>query len=286
MSEDLTYCVRGCVQPCRCDECAASDRPVHAPISRRATDGYLCRGCADRLRMWIAEIPDLYATLDLYEAPATEDAGRLHSAAVSGSPALIRLDVLALQDPRTSASMIPYPGAEPIPWDGRLYVPDEIGTWALLLAEEHHIDAPIGTLYQAAGLLTRHFDALAASPWVDECYDAMRDIARLLKTAHGVERPQAIGRCTNVYERDGKTITCRASIYAGEAGSKARCQSCGQRYDGQQAMLARIQTERDDREAGSGPSDAAPSDSSRRRVRRKAGHDPAVGETRLSASAS
>lgn len=251
-----------------------------------AKRGYLCVADADRLAQWIADIPDLYTTLNPYEAPAGEDAGRIHGAAVSGSPALVRLDVLALQDPNTTASMIPYPGAEPIPWDGRLYVPDEVGTWAALLCEEIHTETPIGTLYQAAGALRRHFDELVASPWVDECYDAMKGIMRLLQNAHGVERPQPIGRCTNVYERDGKWITCRANIYAGEAGSKARCRSCGQRYDGQQAMLARIQTERDDREAGSGSPDATPGDSPRRRVRRKAGHDPAVGETRLSASAS
>lgn len=238
MSEDLTWCIRGCVTPCRCEECAVADQPVHAPAPREATDGYLCRSCADRLMQWIADVPDLYATLDPYEVPATEESGRATHPEVSGSPALVRLDVLALQDPSTSAGMIPYPGAEPIPWDGRVYIPGEMATWAQLIAEEHAVRGRFRTLTESCGLLQRWSRELVASPWVDECYDSVRDIVRLLHAAHGERRPKPIGRCIGLYERAGQIRECGATLYKPEPGAAIRCRSCGRRYAGIAALRA------------------------------------------------
>lgn len=229
MTEELTYCVRGCVSPCECQACQECAQPIHAPTRREADEGLLCKRCARTLRKWLTEIPDLYATLDPYHAPPTdEDPDAYHGkhGKLSGSPSPVRLDVVALMDPRTNAGV---PGD---PWDGSTYIPGEVCTWAQVLVEDHDLSSPYGTLTEAAALLLAWFGTVIASPWVDEMWTAMRDIHRLLQRAHGVPRPKPIGECINVYERGGVTIACGHTLYAPAAGAKIRCSGCGRRYDG------------------------------------------------------
>ena len=113
-----------------------------------------------------------------------------------------------------------------------MYIPGEVGTWALLLAEERNITTGIHTLTEAVGLLQRWFQELCSMPWIDECYDAIRDVYRLLQNAHGVVRPRPFARCIAIYERDGEYVTCGQQLYAPKPGDKIRCRSCGRRYDG------------------------------------------------------
>lgn len=227
MTEGIVYCVRGCVSPCGCTECLLADRPSHAPIKRPADRGLLCKQCAKQIDRMLTDIPDLYATLDTIPAISPDDSGTSHLK-VSGSPALARLDVVALMDPRTAAT--DSSGEE---WDGSEYIPDEVGTWAILLADEHDVRVKIATLYEAAGFLQRWLDELCASVWVDECYDALRAAERLLKQAHGDHRKAAlVRRCINIYERDGNPVVCGAPMYVESATDAIRCRSCGRRYDG------------------------------------------------------
>lgn len=253
MTEEITYCIRGCVRPCDCTECAAKDVPVHPPIQREARDGLLCSRCADRIREWLREIPELYATLDVAAKRQAEDTGvgKGKDQKLSGSPALARLDIVTLQDPRTSATSKPDRTTGVMePWDGSMYIPGEIGTWAILLAEEQHIRGRFDTLVESAGLLLRWMDRLCASLWVDECYDALRDVMRLLRAAHGEQRVRPVGKCINVYERDGEMVACEAVLYAPAEGVKIRCRSCGTRYDGQRMLLVKRQAKADQEAAG------------------------------------
>ena len=228
MSEDLTYCIRGCVQPCRCTECLIADKPVHAPLKSPVDLGLLCKRCVKNLRRMLREIPDLYATLDVTPGHAASDEGVRHTK-VSGSPALARLDVVALMDPRTSAT-----DSSGEPWDGSAYIPNEVGTWALLLAEERQVTTRIATMYEAARFLTDWIAELCASEWVDECYDALVEVEKLLKRVHGDRRTGAVvvKRCINVYQRDGETIECGGTIRVTQATEAVRCRRCGRRYEG------------------------------------------------------
>lgn len=227
MSEDLTYCVRGCVRPCDCTECLVADKPIHAPLRREADLGMLCKRCVTNLTRMLREIPDLYATLDVTPAATGMGDGVSHSNA-SESPALARLDIVALMDPRTAAT-----DSSREEWDGSAYIPNEVGTWALLLAEEHDVRTKIATMYEATRFLTDWMAELCASPWVDECYDALRDVERLLKRAHGERRTGGVAKiCGNVYERDGEMIACGATLYVEHASEAIRCTACGRRYEG------------------------------------------------------
>lgn len=241
MTDEITYCVRGCVEPCGCDACLECDQPIHGPKRREADTGLLCEACVKRMRRYLREIPDLYATLPLLPGSGEESEHHGLRGRHAGSPSPIRLDVVALTDPRTNAGV---PGD---PWDGStIYIPTEVGTWALLLAEEHDISSSVNTITEAVGLLQRWFDELCASPWVDECHDALRDVYRLLQRAHGIERAQPVGQCINVYERNGKTIACQAMLYAPAAGVKLKCQACGARYDGHRMLLVKMQAKADE----------------------------------------
>lgn len=227
MGEDLTYCVRGCVQPCDCTECLLADKPIHAPKRREVDLGLLCKRCVTSLARMLREIPDLYATLDVRPATSAPGESVSHSD-VSGSPALARLEIVALMDPRTAAT-----DSSGEDWDGSAYIPDEVGTWALLLAEERHVRTKIATMYEATRFLTDWMAELCASLWVDECFDALRDVERLLKRAHGDRRKSSIARrCINVYERDGQTVECGATLYVESATEAIRCKACGRRYEG------------------------------------------------------
>lgn len=278
---DYPACIRGCVQPCNCDQCAVEDAPSHAPIPREATEGLLCARCAKRIRGWLAEIPDRYAVLDVSEKRPSDDLGigKGKRSKATGSPALARLDIVTLQDPRTSAterSINPVTGKRD-PWDGSIYIPGEMSTWAALLAEEHDIRSRYRTLSESCGLLLRWFEKLVASDWVDECYDALRDIMQLLRAVAGESGRRPLCSCINIYERDGSMVECGAMLYAPKAGGRIRCRSCGRTYEGY-GLVALVESAGVAREAGGQASDHVgdgpqrtdnPKPLSRRRIRRK-----------------
>jgi hypothetical protein len=237
VTEELTYCVRGCVSPCECQACQECAQPIHPPPRCEAADGtLLCDRDLKRLRTWLGDIPDLYATLPLIPGAGEETEHRGKKPKPAGDVSPVRLDVITLQDPRTAAT----DRSSGDPWDGSVYIPGEVGTWALLLAEERNITTGIHTLTEAVGLLQRWFRELCSMPWIDECYDAIRDVHRLLQNAHRIERPAPLGRCLNVYERGGRHIACQAMLY-GNGTAKVRCQSCGARYDGTGLLLVKRQ---------------------------------------------
>lgn len=88
---------------------------------------------------------------------------------VSESPALCRLDVVALQDPRTK-------------WDGDpaspRYIPGAVRTWATALARR--LGCAIG---DPGRLLVDEWDALLAAPFVGRVCTEARGLARLVESA-------------------------------------------------------------------------------------------------------
>lgn len=241
MTEPAQPCIRGCVQPCDCDACRECNQPIHPPQHRPRNTGLLCERCAKNLRGWLHDIPDLYATLDPYESPQTDDTEHHGHHKISGSPALVRLDVVALMDRRTVPVTITDQDGTVVGVDTSLM--DVVGvmcSWAAMFAEEEGLTSKTGTLTEATGLLTTWFDTLASQPWIDEMYAELRDVMRALRRAHGITLPKPIGRCINVYERGGKVIGCQAMLYANPSGA-IRCTSCGRRYDGRGLILVEMQ---------------------------------------------
>lgn len=231
-------CIRGCVTPCQCSQCW--DQPIHEPDPRPAENGLLCRRDRDRLEHMLREIPDLYATLDSRLESITTDNDRVKRGKLSGSPALARLDVIAMQDPRTMpATGTPdqwgYTQADDDIWD----VAGVMIQWSDCLADEHDIEHRATDINQAVHMLLGWFDQVCHSTWIDEFFREVKIIRRQLGRAHGERKPRPVGKCINVLDRGDHTIECGANLYLPVAGATIRCRDCGRRYDG--ADLIRLE---------------------------------------------
>lgn len=247
-------CVRGCVQPCRCEACKTAPQPVHGPVPRPQDVGLLCQRCADQLRTWVGDLVPLYATLTLEPEHTGEREGKRGK--LSGSPALVRLDVLALQDPRTRRD----------DEGGPLAVEFTTSSWAGCLREELFPPPPVddeeatntytrndttGTLAGAVNFLTIWWTGLLAQTWIDEFYRDVELMNRTLRRAHGIQNPKPIGHCLEMVgtppRRCGRALyapavkvaaTSQTAGYKGrpverkDQTAPIRCPSCGRRYDG------------------------------------------------------
>lgn len=214
------FCVRGCTI-----KGALMNNGQHAPNEpRRATVGLLCKRCGGNLREWIEEIPDLYATLD----PRPEGGlsaqydGKTHKAGkLSHSPALARLDVVALTDPRTKRDNDD-PGHQPF------YIPGIICQWAEMFREEQQLSSPTATITEAVSLMLAWWSTLVIQPWIDELWDTISKADKLLNTAHGIKRgPQPRGHCQE----------CGHKLWAEEDATSLRCNGCKITYTGINILL-------------------------------------------------
>lgn len=210
-----------------------------------AVDGWLCRACSSALSRWLstvlddtlhisARIPDNYAL----------DHGHTHSK-VSGSPALIRLDVAALTDPRTTITVEDEAGRgkRPDPADyeendsGILQIPAVLIQRAQDLKDEHGLALPNTNMREAVELLTAQWENLTASLWVDEFYTDMADIRQLLNSAHNYRPAAKVGTC----------FKCDAEIRKqdGNGRDDATCRTCGRIYDNTELVKLQIQQNHD-----------------------------------------
>lgn len=230
MTEPDPPCTRGCVRDCRCDACLTAPTPVHDPVPIPAVDGWLCRTCSKRLARWLetiledtltlsTRIPDNYAM----------DHGHTH-AKVSGSPALIRLDVAALTDPRTLMDSDDTPG-EPV------YIIGKVSGWAGLLAEEWDMASSTNTMGDSVGFLIRQWDRLTAAQWIDEFYADMATIRQLLNRAHNRRPPLPRGHC----------FTCNTQLWQedGNGLDTVTCPKCQRVYDHLGLVKLKLQTDRE-----------------------------------------
>lgn len=224
----MNTCIRGCVRPCRCEACAVSDEPQHEPQPSPAEEGLLCRKDGNRLYKWLGSVLDDTLRLDT-RIPVDYGWEKESShQKVTGSPALIRLDVAALTDHRTNGQ--PEGEAHP-PID----IPGEVMMWARMFTEEQDITSPVDTMARAVDVLTAWWETLLTQLWVDEFYMRMHDIRQLLDLAHNVERPKPMGQC----------FTCEASLYAQPGCTDIRCHKCGRRYNGLDIVKLEVQRRRE-----------------------------------------
>jgi hypothetical protein len=194
-----------------------------------AADGSLCGACSSRLKRWLGSVLD--DTLRLSTRIPDNygwDHGHTHSK-VSGSPALIRLEVAALIDPRTLMDSDDTPG-EPV------YIIGKLTGWAGLLAEEHHMASPTDTMHDAVTLLRAQWERLVSSQWIDEFYQDLATIRQLLNRAHNRKPPLPRGRC----------FTCNTQLWQedGNGMDSVECPKCERVYDHIGLVKLQLQRER------------------------------------------
>jgi hypothetical protein len=190
---------------------------------RRATIGFLCQPCLDRINDRLEAILILYATLPFVTAIGSvpDDIAPHRHVKGDSAPAPVRLSVVALLDPRNHAT-----------GHYTTDVPDVAGVlndWAEALAEYRGLAGASlnGTLNTSIRLLRAHSTAAAAAPWVDD-YQAEIDWCwRSLRDAHGLTPPQTrpVGHCPS---QDGRGAICGGDLWPDKAGTMSvacgRCQ--------------------------------------------------------------
>lgn len=225
MSEN---CVRGCTKPVYEPETREKlgDEPIPATV------GHLCARDAEKLREWLRELPDLVAMLDTRLGQGDPYKPERHGK-VSGSPALVRLDVAAMLDSRSTATRKLEEGeARPAPDDVKFGgdVPGVLVQWAdclcddlSLMADEDQIDQRPATLIDAVDFLAgTWWSNVVYRPWIDELYTEIHEIRGMLRAFNNIRDPVSIGSCE-----------CGQKLYLPEDGTSwIRCKRCGHRMDG------------------------------------------------------
>lgn len=228
MSEELVWCVRGCTERCRSEACAVVGEHDHEPIRRRADVGLLCLRCSDRIIDALDDIELMYPDLDLYAVGAADPFGDgLSHGKTTGSPALVRLDVMVLQDVDAAVG------------DGVRSVIGTLGSWVRCVEEEL---GPKPKNWQLSGILdllrTWH-DNICYQPWVDDYYDEVIEVRGMLKRA--TNAPPPIARCWGHDPAKG----CGRWLYPPREGDRVVCRRCGRTYAGADLVKLQIQGERD-----------------------------------------
>jgi hypothetical protein len=195
----------------------------------------LCARCAGRLEKWLAVILDDTLHLDTRKLTVDNAAPMGKHKKISGSPALVRLTVAALTDPRTMRDDEDDPNAP-------LFIAGVICSWARLLTEEQDLTSPVEFMAQAVSVLTAWWATLVEQPWVDEFYGDMAQIRRLLDHAHGVDKPRPVGYCLSVYEVNGAQVSCDRPIYARITDTTVKCGRCGRIYAGSDKLRLSVQS--------------------------------------------
>lgn len=208
----------------------------HRTHSRKIVRGALiCRPCVDRHEEWLADIPDLYATLSdvLLAGSIVDDTAEHTHTKIVGSPSPIHLMAWALlggggglkdhvvevtytEFGRVTAERSAYMG-------GNLPdIPTVLAGWAQVAFDALYENATApDDVTGAAAALIANSEVMARSPLVDD-YDAeLRWVWNALRAAHGLSDPEPLFSCL--------TVGCGGNVWPMQAGSPA-CDRCHRRY--------------------------------------------------------
>lgn len=210
---------------------SSAEHLCSAPACRRhpAAGWNLCRAHAAKLGQWLADVEDLYATLDAVPSSAV-DLNHAHGSVLAAHRSPARMDVLVLRDVRSREQDDEDPDGN----HGR-GVLEVLGSWARIVREARDLAAPDkpATVTSERGILVAHLDWCLSQDWVDELYADVRAVWALLKSAHGERAPKPQARCW-VPQEDGSL--CGGPIWA-DPGA-AWCGTCRTSWSG--ADLLRI----------------------------------------------
>lgn len=230
MSEEFKRCVRGCTRRCNADHCLTVGQHDHEPLPREATVGLLCEVCSDRLRGALTDIGSMYPDLDLYASQRgfAQDGGS--HGKLSGSPALIRIDVAAMLDPESCIG------------DGTRSIIGTLESWAQCIHDDLGITLPEPYLEPLLSLLTTWHSKICEQPWIDDYWLEMLELQAMLRRATDAPRP--IGHCF------GRIVNkpCGRPLYEPvppEIDIVCPEPSCARRYTGTELIMLRLQAERE-----------------------------------------
>jgi hypothetical protein len=192
--------------------------------------GHICAGCVERLRSWLTEITELWATLaEVIPTGSVPDetAEHMEPGKQPASPAPLRLDAWSMLNDR--ARLVRLRGDDSDLPD----VPAVLEVLAQRLVDDVLVwtsRAP-DTVAGATALLASHLESLAASPWIDELDAELGWLRRSLRRAHGLSRAgrQPVGHCPSL---DGNGAACDGPLWPGRDGRMSvDCGKCGRHFD-------------------------------------------------------
>lgn len=223
--QEFTRCVRGCTMRCKSFDCKEAGAHDHEPIPRQSEVGLLCAICARRILEALADIELMYPELSIYaQQQGQQQEGKRGK--LSGSPALIRLDVLAMLDFNAN------------PGDGVRSIMGTLASWADCVRD----DLGLVTSGSPIDILRTWHARICALPWIDDYWDEVTELAGMLRRA--TNQPKPIGRCFGRATNKG----CGRRLYEPvppETAIVCPDENCGRRYDGAELVKLQIQGERD-----------------------------------------
>lgn len=197
------------------------------------THRHACDPCLTDTRRRLREL-ELYAwwlTLPAMLEPTRGTTGRRTPGYGSRPP--LRLDALAMTDPRSSTEPPPFDVARGIGLDE-----DQDSTWPIVgtlhtLANhlrEHCGDRPTqaseATLYGEIGYILGHLDAVADDPGIVEFVGYVRRLHAQARAAAGdLPEGRRLATCCS-------TEDCGGDVYPAQHNGSARCKRCGRTYTG------------------------------------------------------
>lgn len=222
---------------CLIPGCGTVDYETERLVPYEAVDGMLiCSYHYDDLTVALDEIPELFSYLPLVLQPGTgaRDASGIGTAPIE-APAPIRLDVVALADPRTTirgrgeglrdvlGTLLTYSdevrelrGMDG-PKETRRFIVSPMGR--VYITTHLHV-----TVQSEAGVLKTNLAWLCRQEWIEDVYDDLRAIHKQLQHATGMSDPDSVGDC---YIRRGDAI-CPGKVIPTAPGY--RCTRCKARW--------------------------------------------------------
>lgn len=171
-----------------------------------ALDGLrLCRHHHSRLARDLADIITCWSLLSELHEPSRGGTG--HHGKRADPPAPVNIDVTDVTDPRTS-SVIAAMG------------------WAQIVVEERRLAVAPSDVADAAALLTRHIEWVAAQDWADEACDEIGQAARTLRHITGDMPERPIGTCRAPDIRD-PSQDCGGPLRWIDGTLSVVCSRCG-----------------------------------------------------------
>lgn len=160
----------------------------------------------------IADLVDLYALLPTMLDPSSAPDATGIKPKRTDPPAPLRLEVVALMDPRTQTS------------DTSMHVIGVLGSWAGMIREELNLAQPaVETMTSAQRTLVKHAVWCAGRGWFNDMRTEVLDVVKALRTVTGMHPPKPVGRCHLPGKDDEK---CNGHVFEIEGTGGLRCSRC------------------------------------------------------------
>ena len=183
------------------------------------THGMLCARCHGRLARDLADIITCWSLLSELHEPGRGGSG--HHGKRADPPAPVNLDVTDVTDPRTSGVIA------------------AMG-WAQIVVEERRLSVAPSDVADAAALIARHIDWVAAQDWADDACDEISAAARTLRHITGDAPDPPIGTCPDIDPR-GEHDTCGGPLRWVDGSTAVVCGRCGSAWaDADMPHLLRV----------------------------------------------